>query len=53
VPGLPAWVTDDWLRETIRVWQPYYKAPLTSDDAAEIILGWHRLLGVLREEPAA
>ena len=51
VPGLPAWVTDDWIDETIRVWQPYYKDPSTIHDAAEIIMNWDRLLGVLREEP--
>ena len=52
VPGLPQWVTDDWIDETIRVWQPYYKDPLTINDAVEIILSWDRLLKVLREEPA-
>jgi hypothetical protein len=51
VDGLPDWVTEDWLRETIRVWQPYYEDPLTIQDAAEIIRNWDRLLSVLREEP--
>lgn len=52
IPGLPDWVTDDWLKETIRAWQPYYKDPLTIQDAAEIIMSWDRLFAFLREEPA-
>ena len=52
VPGLPGWVTAEWLQETVRVWQPYYKDPLTIRDAAEIITSWDRLLTLLREEPA-
>ena len=49
--GLPDWITPDWIKETMRVWQPHYEQELTTEDAVEIILGWHRMIQVLREEP--
>jgi hypothetical protein len=47
--GLPAWVTAEYIDETIRVWQPYSKTPLTPADAIEIIMNMSRLLDVLME----
>jgi len=35
--GTPAWITPELVEATIRTWQPYYKTPLTIDDAIEII----------------
>jgi len=35
--GTPDWITPELVEATIRTWQPYYKTPLTIDDAIEII----------------
>jgi len=35
--GTPAWITPELVEATIRTWQPYYEAPLSTDDAIEII----------------
>ena len=45
--GLPAWITDDLIAETLRVWQPYYAQPLTPEDAIGILLNVGNLFGVL------
>lgn len=45
--GAPAWVTEELIEQTIRVWQPYYPDPLTTDDAVAIIQGVGRLIDVL------
>jgi hypothetical protein len=52
-PGLPPWVTADFIDETIRVWQPHSSAPLTPADAIEIIMNTSHLLDVVLEEGAA
>jgi hypothetical protein len=51
-PGLPSWVTKDFIEETIRVWQPASKTPLTQDGAIEIIMNMSRLLDVLLDKDA-
>lgn len=42
VPGVPAgapkWVTAELVERTIKVWQRFYAAPLTVDDALAMIL---------------
>lgn len=43
----PAWVDGELLALTIRVWQPYYQAPLTPEDALAMLLGTAQLLGVV------
>ncbi|MCA9243660.1 MAG: hypothetical protein KDA32_06900 [Phycisphaerales bacterium] len=43
-PGLPAWITPELIAETIRVWQPYYAAPLSAVDAVEILVNTAILL---------
>lgn len=48
--GTPAWVTIELIELTIRVWQPYYKAQLTPDDAVTMILGVGRLFEVFGRE---
>ncbi len=46
-PAAPVWVDGELLALTIRVWQPYYDAPLTSEDALTMLLGTARLLNVV------
>ncbi len=43
----PAWVTEELIRATLKVWQPFYDNSLTRDDAIGIILSAGRLLGAL------
>jgi hypothetical protein len=44
---IPSWITPELIALTIKVWQPYYASPLSSDDAVTMILGVGRLFGVL------
>ncbi|HEY4313309.1 MAG TPA: hypothetical protein VGN12_27915 [Pirellulales bacterium] len=46
-PALPTWITPELIAETIRVWQPYYQARLTAEDAIAIVKDVGRLLDVL------
>ena len=48
----PAWVTEELILATLKVWQPFYKSPLTRDDAIGIILSAGRLFGVLSRKAA-
>ncbi len=48
-PGAPSWVTPELIADTLRVWQPYYPTPLTTDDAFEMIMNVGRLFDVLFE----
>lgn len=48
----PAWVTEELIRATLKVWQPFYKSDLTRDDAIGIILSAGRLFGVLSRKAA-
>lgn len=41
--GTPEWVTPELVETTIRIWQPYYEARLTPDDAVTMILNVGRL----------
>jgi hypothetical protein len=36
--GRPAWVSDELVDDTIRLWSPRYPEPLTEDDAVEMLL---------------
>lgn len=45
--GSPAWITPELIRETIRVWQPYYSASVTPEDAVTILMCVGELLPVL------
>jgi hypothetical protein len=45
--GAPAGITPELVKATIRTWQPYYKTPLTIDDAIEIIRNAGLLFDVL------
>ena len=46
-PGAPAWITAELLKETVRVWQPYYAQPLTVEDAIDIMQAVGQLVTVL------
>ncbi len=35
--GTPNWITPELVEATVRTWQPYYQAPLSIDDAIEMI----------------
>jgi hypothetical protein len=35
--ALPAWASDDLVRETIDVWQPYYRGSLSRREAEQIL----------------
>jgi hypothetical protein len=41
--GTPGWITPELVEQTIRVWQPYYQAVLTPEDAITMILNTGRL----------
>lgn len=45
--GAPAWVTEELIAHTIRVWQKYSVTEITPDDALEILLNTSNLLDVL------
>jgi len=47
--GAPGWVTRELIELTIRVWQPYYKALLSAEDALTMILTAGRLFGALSQ----
>lgn len=46
-PGTPSWIDEELVKETIRVWQPYHRGPLTPEDAVEILLNVGQLFGAL------
>ena len=45
--GSPDWITPELIEETIRVWQPYYEATLTPEDAVTMIIDVGRLFDAL------
>ena len=45
-----SWMTLDAVRDTLQVFGPLYKMPLTPSDAVEIILNVGRLFEVLQEK---
>jgi len=47
---LPDWVSDDLVKKTIKIWQPYYPNQLTREDAMAIIKNVGRLIDCLRRE---
>lgn len=50
-PGAPEWVTSELIEYTIRVWERYYSAALTPEDALEIIQSSARLFQLLSQDP--
>ena len=49
--GAASWVTPELIEQTVRVWQPYYKEPLTPEDALAIIQSASQLYNALSREP--
>jgi hypothetical protein len=45
--GTPDWITPELVEKTIRVWQPYYQAILTPEEAVTMILNVGRLYEAL------
>jgi len=45
-PGA-AWITDEAIADTRRVWSPYYGRELTDDEAVEILMNVRNLADVL------
>ena len=45
--GTPDWITAELVELTIRVWQPYYQATLTPEEAVTMILDVGRLFEAL------
>lgn len=48
--GAPGWVTPELIKHTISVWQPYYDAPLTAEEALAIIQSVGQLFNALSQE---
>jgi hypothetical protein len=45
--GTPDWITAELIEQTIRVWQPYYEAIVTPEEAVTMILNVGRLYQAL------
>lgn len=45
--GTPDWITAELIEKTIQVWQPYYQATLTPEEAVTMVLTAGRLFGAL------
>ena len=45
--GAPDWITPELIEATIRVWQPYYEAIVTPEEAVTMILNVGRLFDAL------
>ena len=45
--GAPSWITSELIQQTLRVFQPRYKTPLTLEDAVAMLLNVGRLFGEL------
>jgi hypothetical protein len=47
----PVWLTEELIEATLRVWQPYYDASLTRENAIDMILSADRLFSALSARP--
>jgi hypothetical protein len=45
--GAPEWITPELIARTIRVWQPYYEATITPEEAVTMIVDVGRLFEAL------
>jgi hypothetical protein len=45
--GTPDWITPELVEKTIRVWQPYYQAIVTPEEAVTMILNVSRFYEAL------
>ena len=46
-PATPAWITGDLIETTIRVWQPFYNEPITTEVAVDMLIRVGKLFGTL------
>jgi hypothetical protein len=46
----PSWMTPEAVRDTLEVFRPLYKERLTVSDAIEILISYHNLFDVLKEQ---
>ena len=37
VAGAPSWITEELIQRTLKTWQPYYRTPLTREDALAML----------------
>lgn len=53
-PGTPQWISRELIDKTIAVWQRFYAAPLTAQDAVEMLLNVGQFFRAIRmlESPA-
>ena len=51
--GTPDWITAELIERTIRVWQPYYQAVLTPEEAITMIQSVGRLYQALSSGSAS
>ena len=47
---LPDWVSEELIRKTVEIWQPYYPDQLTRNDAIAIIKNAGSVIDCLRRE---
>ncbi|MBA4030438.1 MAG: hypothetical protein C0478_06045 [Planctomyces sp.] len=48
-PEAPAWVTESLIAMTFKVWQPYYKNPLSRGDVIRMIISVGQLFRVVAQ----
>lgn len=46
-PGTPTWITRPLIEATVRVWQPFYNEPITSEVAVDMLIHVGQLFGAL------
>ena len=46
-PGVPVWIDQALVEQTIAAWQPYYREPLTEADAVEMLISVGNLVSLL------
>ena len=47
-PGTPSWITGPLIEATVRVWQPFYNEPITTEVAVEMLIRVGQLFGTLQ-----
>ena len=47
---LPDWISEELIRKTVEIWQPYYPDQLTRNDAIAIIKNAGSVIDCLRRE---
>jgi hypothetical protein len=52
-PGTPDWITPELIEQTIRVWQPYHQAVVTTEEAVTMIQTVGHLFQALSSESSS